>query len=133
MEEENQSQVVTDVYLEKQTDKGPVKVHFRMSGGFEVLDDIDSVIKTKLENGYQPESRGGGFAAPSSGNQGATSSGERPTKFEISGTVWYVNQSKKEPGKFYVARKDKASGKYEYLKGEAVPAFVREAYGDALS
>lgn len=128
--EENQTRIETSVYLEKITDKGPVKVNFRMSGGLEVLDDIDAVIQSKIENGYQPEAGRPGGAGPAASGNGGQGSSSRTEKFQHQGQTWYVNQSK-EPGKFYVARKDKSTGKYVYLKD--IPDFIKTEYGNTLS
>jgi hypothetical protein len=135
-ENESPLSIEANVFLSMPSPQGPVTVHFKILGqGPEVLDDFERLVAEKLAAGYLPEQGRGGGAAPVSGGQAQTSQGaERPTKFQhTDGNTYWINESRKQPGSFFVARKDKASGKYCYLKGPEIPEYVRSAYGDALS
>lgn len=128
--------IEANVFLSMPSPQGPVKVHFKILGqGPEVLDDFERLVAEKLAAGYLPEQGRSGGAAPASGGQvSASPGGARTEKFQhTDGNTWYVNASRKEAGKFFVARKDKATGKYAYLRKADLPAFLVEEYGDTLS
>lgn len=107
-------------------------------GTAEVFDDLPAVIEALYVGGYEPDTFGQGAKsfqaqAPAQNGNGGQG-GERPTKFQdAQGGWWYVNASKKKQGAFYAARKNKATGLYDYCPKDQIPQFVRDAYGASLS
>lgn len=114
-------------------EKDGFSTHFKLIGDVGLVDDVDQVIAGLIERGYKPGSRGnsnGGAPGASKSGQAGQAGNNRPTSFELDGTRWYINESKKRKGTYYVARK--GNGGYEYLPDEEIPDFIKEAYGSAL-
>lgn len=134
--------VEANVFLSYPTEKGDVSVHFKVStDGPEALEDIEQIIKEKVEEGiYKPGNGKGASSAPSQaaprggagggyrrGGGGRSGGGNLPDRFEQDGVTWYVNESRKSPGTKYIGRK--GAGGYEYLDWEDAPDYIRQAYG----
>lgn len=126
-----------NVFLLLPTEQGPIKTHFKVSGnGLGVIESFEGMIGERIKAGYLPDTNGrAGSAAPGNQQQASSSPAvDRPSKFtHTDGNVFYINESRKEAGKYFIARKDKGTGKYVYLRKNEAPEAVRLAYGDLLS
>ena len=115
------------------------KACIKAIGDYGAVEDIQSVTKVLYEAGYKPD----GFVNRASSQVPAQAQGnvqaqpgttELPAKFQdAAGGWWYINKSNKKAGSFYAARKNKATGQYEYAPKDQIPQYVRDAYGPSLA